>query len=74
MKINRYFELNAGNGVNYWDVMEKSLIHTLPNGLQFYNCLQKEGQKDHVVFLVDKDMTILCRLIGNSIGIFIEEK
>ena len=49
--------------------MEKSLVYTLPNGLQFYN-----NFNDHSLFLVDKDMVILCRIYADNLDLFIEER
>lgn len=53
--------------------MQKSLIHELPNGLQFYNI--PNGYSRQSMFLVDKDMQILCRIYTNQdLDLFIEER
>lgn len=70
MRIDRWFELNIKQ-YDWRVVMEKSLVHTLPNGLQFYNI--PTWQKS--MFLVDKDMQILCRIYTNQdLDLFIEER
>lgn len=67
MRIDRWFELNYPKE-DYLLEMSKNLVHTLPNGIQFYknDC----GN----LFMVDKDMQILCQ-IGYAVGeLYIEEK
>lgn len=49
--------------------MEKCLVHVLPNGLQFYNAPPSKS-----MFLVDKDMQILCRIYVDNFDLFIEER
>lgn len=66
MRIDRWYELNFANE-DYLLIMSKNLIHTLPNGIQFYK--NNLGN----LFMVDKDMQILCQ-ISYSVGeLYIEE-
>jgi len=69
MRIDRWFEVNVKQKESWRAVMEKSLVYTLPNGLQFYN-----NFNDHSLFLVDKDMVILCRIYADNLDLFIEER
>ena len=72
MRIERWFELKIKNDT-WRTVMQKSLIHELPNGLQFYNI--PNGYSRQSIFLVDKDMQILCRIYTNQdLDLFIEER
>lgn len=68
MRIDRWFELKIKNDT-WRTVMQKSLIHELPNGLQFYNIPNGKS-----IFLVDKDMQILCRIYVDNFDLFIEER
>ena len=70
MRIDRWFELNIRQD-NWRTIMGKCLIHELPNGLQFYHI--PTGGKS--MFLVYKDMQILCRIYTNqNLDLFIEER
>lgn len=72
MRIDRWFELKIKNDT-WRTVMQKSLIHELPNGLQFYNI--PKGYSRQSIFLVDKDMQILCRIYTNQdLDLFIGER
>ena len=69
MRIDRWFKLNIKGDI-WRTVMGKSLIHELPNGLQFYTIPNGKS-----IFLVDKDMQILCRIYTNQdLDLFIEER
>ena len=51
--------------------MGKCLVHELPNGLQFYNLPTVKN----AMFLVDKDMQILCKIYtDHNLNLFIEER
>jgi len=69
MRIDRWFELYIRQE-DWRTVMQKCLVHVLPNGLQFYNTPPSKS-----MFLVDKDMQILCRIYTNqNLDLFIEER
>lgn len=67
MRIDRWFELNC-KSEDWRDVFQKSLAHTLPNGLQFYDVFGEPAY-----FLVDKDMLILCKIYTDKYDIFVRE-
>ena len=70
MRIDRWFELNIKQD-NWRTIMGKCLVHELPNGLQFYNLPTVKN----AMFLVDKDMQILCKIYtDHNLNLFIEER